>query len=131
MKRRKDNRGFVALISVIIISAALLIVAASTGLVSFYSRFNMLDAELKERSNAAADACADEAIVQLAQNTDPSGVTISLNSIDQCRIGMVSGGTQKVFEVQATSSKTAVTNLRVAVDGSDFSVVSWQEISDY
>jgi len=131
MKRKRQNRGFVALISAIIISAVLLIVAVSNGLVSFYSRFNMLDSELKERSNAAADACADTAIAQLAQAIDPSGMTRTLNSIDQCRIGIVSGTTQKMFKVQATSSDRAVTDLQIIVDANDFSVVSWQEIPNF
>lgn len=131
MKRTTNNRGFIALMSVIVMSAVLLMVALSTGLVSFYSRFNMLDSELKERSVSAADACADVALVQLAQNNDPSGMTLSLSLIDQCRIGTVSGTTQKTFRVQATSSAMAVTNLQVVADGNDFSIISWQEIPNY
>lgn len=125
-----NNRGFVALISTIIISAILLLVIASSGLVSFYSRYNTLDAELKERSNAAADACADEALVQLAQDPGYAGGVLSLNSLDQCRIGKITSvGANTQFEVQATSSQTAVTNLKIVFDPSDVSIVSWQEIA--
>ncbi|MBI3631232.1 MAG: hypothetical protein HY221_02745 [Candidatus Sungbacteria bacterium] len=131
MNHRSD-RGFVALISAIIISAVLLLVIAASGLIAFYSRFNILDFELKERSNAAADACVDEALLQIAQ--DPSyigGTSISLSPLDKCWIGTVTGSGQETFKVQATSSDTAVTNLQVTFDTSNFSVVSWQEIPTF
>lgn len=132
MNHRSD-RGFVALISAIIISAVLLLVIAASGLTTFYSRFNILDFELKERSNAVADACVDEALLQIAEGIDPSGAVLSLsqNPPDQCRIGTVTGSNQQTFKVQATSSDTAVTNLQVTFDTSNFSVVSWQEIPTF
>ena len=126
-----SQRGFVALVSVIIISAMLLLVVVSVGLVSFFSRFNMLDTELKERSVAAADACADKALVQLALGFDPSGTVLTINTLDQCRIGTVSGTTQKTFRIQATSSNTAVTNLQIVADGNDYTVISWQEVATF
>lgn len=128
--KRKHPRGFIALMSVIIISAVLLLVVTTLSFTGFYSRFNMLDAELKARSAAAADACADTAILKLAQNLDPGDLVLSLNSLDQCRVGSVSGATQKTFRIQATSSESAVTNLEVTLN-TDFSVASWQEISTF
>ncbi|MEK7133551.1 MAG: hypothetical protein AAB804_00605 [Patescibacteria group bacterium] len=131
--KKKQERGFIALISTIIMSAVLLLVIASSGLVSFYSRFNTLDSELKQRSDATADACADMALLQLAQDPSYQGGTFTINSLDQCRVGKVAavGGGNTQFSVQATSSNTAVTNLRVVVDPADLSVVSWQEIAAY
>ena len=82
----------------------------------------------QERSDATAVARADEALLQLAENGALTTMQYSLNSLDQCRIKSVGATT---FEVQATSSNTAVTNLKVAYDPSDFSVVSWQEIPNY
>ena len=126
------ERGFIALISAIIISAILLLVIAAMGTTSFFSRFNALDAELKERSSAAADACADRALAQLAFDPGYTGGVYSLNALDQCRVGKVStiGGTYH-FQVQATSSGTAVTDLQVVANSADLSVISWQEIPTY
>ncbi|MBM3261539.1 hypothetical protein FJY93_03915 [Candidatus Kaiserbacteria bacterium] len=131
MHTHTSQRGFVALISVIIIAAVLLLVVASSGLTSFYSRFNTLDAELKARSEGVADACVDYALVQLALGSDPSGSTLSLNAIDECRIGAMTGSSQITFRVQATSSDQAVTNLQIVVNGGDLSVVSWAEIATF
>lgn len=124
------DEGFVALMSAIIISAVLLVTVAAAGFAGFYGRSNGLDAELKARSAAAADACADVALLVLAQEDDPGGRILSLNSLDECRIGTVSGTAQKTFRVQATSSG-AVTNLEIVVDNSNLSVLSWREISTF
>ena len=125
--------GFIALMSVIILSMVLLLVVVGASLTSFNSRFNALDAELKSRSEAAADACANQVLLQLANDISYTGnEVLTLNTIDSCRIGAVSavGGSQKTFEVQATSS-TAVTNLSIVVLSSDLSTVSWQEVPTY
>jgi hypothetical protein len=130
----KQERGFIALISVIILSAILLLAITSSGLASLFSRFNLLDAELKERSEAAADACTDIGLLQLATNPSFLGGVYTLNTLDECRVGKVTsvgGGSQYQFFVQATSSKTAVTNLQVVADQGDFSIVSWREIATY
>ncbi len=113
--------------SAIIISTVLLIVAATGSLTGFFQRANILDAELKDRSAAAADACADHAFLLVANTTAYTGLTLlSINPLDSCRV-QVSGSSQKSIRIQATSS-TAVTNLQISYDPSTFSVTSWQEI---
>lgn len=119
-------RGFIALMSVIIISAVLLLVVTTSSFTGFYSRFNMLDAELKARSAAAADACADTQLLKAAQNNF-TPTTLTLNSIDVCQAVALASNTIKV---QATSSNSAVTNLLVTYN-SDYSIHTWQEISTF
>jgi hypothetical protein len=129
---KRSQRGFIALISAIIISAMLLLVIAAMGATTFYSRFNMLDTELKERSFATADACADRAFIELVLDPTYTGSALMLNSIDECRVGKVSwSGSTVQFSVQATSSDTAVTNLKIVANSGDFSIVSWEEIATY
>jgi hypothetical protein len=127
-------RGFIALMSVIILSMVLLLVVVDASLTSFNSRFNALDAELKGRSEAAADACANQALLQLANDLSYAGnEALTLNTVDSCRIGAVAtagAGSQKTFKIQATSS-SAVTNLFIVVLSSDLSTVSWQEMPTY
>jgi hypothetical protein len=130
--KKNSQHGFVALISAIIISSMLLLVIAAMGATTFYSRFNMLDAELKERSLATAEACADRAFIELVLDPTYTGSTLMLNSIDECRVGKVSwSGSSVQFSVQATSSDTAVTNLQIVVNSGDFSIVSWEELTTY
>jgi len=128
----QKERGFIALMSAVIISAVLLLVVASAGLISINSRSNILDSELKERSEASADACADEALYSLAQDPAYAGGIITLNSLDKCRIGKITNvGANIQFEVQATSSDSSVTNLQIVADSGDLSVISWQEIANF
>jgi len=122
------RRGFIALMSAIIISAILLIVATTGSLTGFFERSNILDSELKERSAAAADACADQAFLLIANDPTYTGLSLlTLNSLDSCRL-LVSGSSPKSIRIQATSSNAAVTNLQISYNPSTFSIISWQEI---
>ncbi len=121
-------KGFIALVSAIIISAILLVVVISGSLGSIYSRFDTLDAELKERSASAADACADQALLKVANDPAYTGtVLLTLNASDSCRAVTATVGSQKSVRVQATSS-TAVTSLQLVLKSSDATVLSWQEV---
>ena len=130
MKQKIKPKGFIALMSAILISNVLLIVAAAGSLKGFYTRADILDSEIKARSNAAADACADVALLSLVQ--DPNylgGDTHSLNKDDVCMVRSVTAsGTQKIIVIQATSTGKAVTNLRVVYATDSRSVVSWLEV---
>lgn len=116
--------------SAVVISAVLLLVVTASSFTGFYGRADMLDAELKARSSAAADACVDAALLALMRREDPAGRILSLNSLDECRIGAVNGTEEKSFTVQATSSG-AVTNLRIVVNGDDLSIRSWEEVATF
>ena len=122
--------GFIALTSVIIISAILLVVAVSGSLSGIFERFNALDAELKNRSLAAANACVEEARLLLAGDQSYAGTArYTLNSLDSCRV-TVSGSSPKLLMVEATSSD-AVTNLLVTVDINTLGITSWQEVGHF
>ena len=129
---KSRSRGFIALMSAIIIATILLLVATTGGLTGIFARGNALDAELKARSVGAADACVDLALLALANDPSYTGPdTYALNSLDTCTIGPVtSGAGQATFRVHATS-RAAVTNLEVVVDTTDLSGSSWLEISTF
>ncbi len=122
----KFNQGFIALMSVIIISTILLVLIVAGSLVGWYSRFNILDAESKERSSALADACVDQLLLEIS--FDPSyptsQKTVALGS-DTCTIAPQNGAGK--YPVQATFNG-AYTNLLVGVDPDGPSVTSWQEV---
>ena len=132
LQRKSKKEGFIALMSVIIISAILLLVAVTAGLTGFYSRSNILDAEFKERSVALADACVDQALLQIAINPSYGGdTTVTLSDKDQCYIGPVPPGSGiKTFKTQAIF-QNAYTNLEITIDTSDISIVSWKEIPNF
>jgi hypothetical protein len=62
------KQGFIALMSVIILSAVLLGMAATAGTAGFFARFSALDREYKKSALGFADSCANVALLNLAQN---------------------------------------------------------------
>ena len=124
-------RGFIALTSAVIIAALLLVVTTAGSMAGLYERGILLDRELKERSFAAAASCASKAMLYL-QRAGYLGGRYALNTLDECYIGDIHIlGTVTTFKVQATSSKSAVTNLLVSYIPATSEIVSWQEIPTY
>ncbi len=120
-----NQKGFIALISAIIISVILLLVITNLSLTSFYDRFNILDTELKAKSTNLAEACADTALLNLTQGVTTTGA-VAVGS-DTCTIQSIAGTTQKTILIQA-NYKNYYTNLQIVANTSNASVVSWQEL---
>ncbi|MDB5189481.1 MAG: putative hemagglutinin/hemolysin-related protein [Parcubacteria group bacterium] len=85
-------RGFIALISSIVISTILLSLAASLGQGTFFSRFDALNGEYKTISRGFAEACTNVALLRIADqysyavqddsdyDTERSGVVVPLGA---------------------------------------------------
>lgn len=129
------EHGYIALISVIIISVLLMTIAMAVSLTGFFSRFNILSEEYKERSLALAEACADTALLSLSLDPgyNPSNQTINIGS-DACvvvskQINNPSSGQTTILT--SGQFQQATTNLKVVVGSSDLSLISWQEIANF
>ena len=117
--------------SAIIISTILMLVAVNLSFIGFYSRFNVLDSETKERSSGLADACIDIALLGFAQNPSYSGDATTTIGADKCYIGPVSTpGSQKIFTTRGVFSNS-YTNLKIKVDGTTFVVLSAEEMPNF
>ena len=125
-----SNGGYVALISVIIISLLLMAISVAISFGGFFSRFSILDNEYKEISNGLAEACANTAILKVAQDwsyaTDtPETVAVGANS---CKILSVQDSAlQKVILAQACYQKS-YTILSIKVSN-PISIDSWEELA--
>ncbi len=112
-------RGFVALLSVIIISTVLLGLVATANTAAFLSRFAELDTEYKYTSSALAKACVNVALRNLAQNynyiTTNEEIFVGQDSCHIVEVRVVSTtATQKTVIVQTSASyKETFTNLLV------------------
>ncbi len=127
----KNNSGFIALTSTIIISAILMTIAISLSLSGFFNRFDLLISEFKARSATLAEACVHRATLYLGTNPTYTGdVNLSVGD-DSCTILPieVSGG-RDIIKVQA-SYENAYTFLKVTVDASTFSTISWEELPSF
>lgn len=65
-----EQRGFIALMSTIVISAIVLALMMSTGLASFYARFDALGSENKREAFALAESCVNVGLLALATSSD-------------------------------------------------------------
>jgi len=133
-----NQDGFVALISAIIISVMLLIIAVTIGMTGIFGRFNVLDSESKERSIGLAEACVDTAILKLSIDKDylliPADHSIPIIGSDTCNIVSIlpisiPRNFPITIQTQAIVNKS-YTNLVVVID-SDYAIVSWEEESSF
>ncbi len=128
-QKPKNNTGFIALVSAVIISVVLLLIATNLSITSFYSRSNILDSELKEKSLALAEACADTAILKLANNptyTSSTNESVNVNG-DNCIIQSVAGANPKIISIR-TDYRNYITKLEISIDPATMSVIYWKEI---
>lgn len=136
MKKHSTQSGFIALISILIISAVLL--ATTLGLAQFgiANRFFILNLEQKTDSKRLAEACVQ--IARIYAYNDPARVVAPA---DNKYIKLTNGGCvirslstdvsshEVTIETIATSSD-AITNLSVLVDTTNdaYSFKSWREV---
>ena len=115
----RKNRGYIALISTIVISLILLALTANMSTAGFYVRFNSLDSEYKRVSLGYAESCIHAALLKLAKNNTyapPSGgETVSVGS-EACTIIEVltdlSDPTKKTIKTKA-SFRGAFSNMEI------------------
>ena len=121
-------RGFIALMSAVVISVVLLLLATTGSLIGFNSRFNILESEYKERSSALAEACVDQALLQLAHDASWEGDATSTLGSEQCYVGPVSppAGGHITLKTRA-NFQNSYSHFEVVINAVDLSVVSWKE----
>lgn len=124
----KTSRGFIAIISVIILSVVLLAAAVSLAQYGVTTRYAMLDLERKGESETLASACVE--VARIAVMNDPlysmsfPGLSINVGtSTKTCRIETVSGGVVKV----SASSTGAVTNLKATINTTTGNITKLEE----
>jgi hypothetical protein len=127
-RKQKNKSGFIALVSAVIISIILLLIVSNLNLTGFYTRSNVLDYELQERSSALAEGCADMAILKFMQDSGYAGSELVDIGADNCQIESITNlGGNKIATVKA-DYKNYVTKLKIVLKSTDASVISWEEI---
>lgn len=128
--KKQSQKGFVLLMSSIVISVILVAVVFSLSFGGFFTRFNLLDSYNKEASLALAEACANIAVLKHIQNNSYLGnETLSVGT-DACQVlpfQIVSGET--VIKTTAVKGG-ATTNVQVNLSP-DLEVVRWREVASF
>ena len=128
--KNNSQAGYIAVTSVIIMSLLLITITAALSTANYFSRFNILESEYKERSNGLAEACVDQARYNIAQNIPYTG-DVTVTGVSKCTIvDVIMAGSNKIIKAQGMYQKS-YTNLQVEVKASDLSTVSWQEVPNF
>ena len=128
----KNTKGFAALITVIILSAVLLLIGSTLSLASYYSGLSSVSNESKEISHHLAMSCGDAVQYALSQDLDYGGnQTINIKQY-QCTIGPITiqgglGGGAYVVTTSATVESTT-TNLNFSYDPNNLTVIDFVEL---
>jgi len=127
----KNQKGYIILISVIVISIILMAVALALSGNVFSIRSNMLDAEFKKTSKGLAEACAETALLKLKQNNTYDGNENIAVGNQQCSIlAIETEGNQKIIKTTA-NFQNFVSNIKVIAVLPDASIASWQEVANF
>ena len=131
-KTTYGQSGFIALVSVILISFVLITFAVSISLSGYLGRFNQLDLEFKEQSVASASACVEKAIADVVAGNPTTGTINFGNGGYSCTIVSIASDVPTTGETTIKAQgvhKNAYTNLVVVVDSSTQAVLSWREFA--
>lgn len=99
-RKWKNQNGFAALISTVLISSLLMIAAAVSVRTIFWSRFALLDRENKKISQSLAQACVQASLLYLTKEEKiPEDGWIDVVGADKCRICRITNTTGEDWEI--------------------------------
>ncbi|MBM3206663.1 MAG: hypothetical protein FJZ43_03525 [Candidatus Staskawiczbacteria bacterium] len=128
----KKQNGYIALISTITLSFLIVSIVTTLGFSSFFSRFDILDSESKEKSYQLALSCINWAILESAYGNYYKNYELSIDS-DSCVIKDYQinypVSEQITLFTQSVVNKS-FTNLKAVVSLEDFSVILLKECAN-
>jgi len=124
LKNASERRdGFIVLLSVIILSAVLLLLAATLSTSGYFQRRGVLDSQFRESSYFLALSCIDQAAFKLSGDLDYAGnETISMGQYQCSILPLVTEGTNTLIHSTATVDQN--TSKLVATLNADLAIIS-------
>lgn len=110
MNRIYYNKGFIALVSAIVISLVLIGLSIAASSSQFVARFGLMDHELQAQSTLLAQSCGNVALLRIAQNytyAPASGGDVVSVGDDQCTIVSVVYSAEDTVNHQKNAYVTA------------------------
>ena len=138
MHTRPKPKGFIALMSALIMSSVMLLIATGGSLAGFYTRVTSLESEYKERSFFLADTCAQQTLLALAGNPSFAGsatTTVSGTVDGACYTGPVTKqgvAPNETYQFRTRSYyMNAYSSASVVARASDLSITTYTEVPMY
>ena len=120
---KKQNKGFIALFTAIILGAMLMALVVTLNRTGFVTAGEMLEAEFKDRSAALARGCIDTVRLRLTLDHTYAGNETVPVGTESCTIDPLQHiGGQIIVSTHGTI-QNAVTNLRAELDETDLTVL--------
>ena len=132
MNQKNCNNGYIALISVLVISAVGVAAAISLILLGLGSSRTSFTFEQSNQAKALANTCAEEALNRLRLDINYSGnETINLGQ-GACFINsIIINGSQRTIQVEGTVA-AVVRRLRILAQVQpSMQIISWQELAEF
>ncbi len=133
MNTSEHNRGFVALISIIMLSVVLLATTLSLAQFGLANRYFLLELENKNVSVKLAEACVHIARIQVYNNplhTVTTAVTLPVDGFECTIVSVDPDSDESTVQARGVMG-TAITNLEVVVDSNDGEFISWHEVQNF
>ncbi|MDO8663475.1 MAG: hypothetical protein Q7K28_01380 [Candidatus Wildermuthbacteria bacterium] len=126
-------RGYIALISILIINAIILLIAISAGVLSISESNLNLE---KNRSSGAlylASACAEEALQKIREFTSFQGSGNLALGEGTCTYAVTKLTGQNRIIAAGGTVQNAIQKIKITLDGvtPDINITSWQEVADF
>lgn len=131
----KYQQGFIALTSLLVISAVALAIAVSISVLGINEANSSLGFKKGQEALKIAEGCAEEALLRLrdSDSWDPNGSEISLPGLDgNCTVDVSGTGSDRTIDVTGTITgppqyikKIQVTAKRA---GNSINLITWQEV---
>lgn len=124
-----NTRGVTALLTVIVVSAAALLMAFGAAMLGLGDADMSFAAQKGFQTSALADGCVEESLRRLQINSDWSGGTLSLGD-GSCIIAVVSEDAIRIIQVKATVGNFHKSKLiKILLTNQVVEVLAWQEIN--
>ena len=127
------ERGYITLLSVLVVGAAGLAITTSLLLFGLGSSRTSFAVEQSAQARALVDACVEEALQQVRDSTPFTGTgTLSLGQ-GSCDYEVTSGGGQNRPIHASSTVGTIIRKVEVTIDAINPSIntTSWQDVTDF
>lgn len=131
MNRTKEEKGFIALISVLIIESVILVIVAGLSMRSISETGVSMSEHHSHRALALANLCAETALLKLESVLNYAGSESVIVGSDSCNIAAISGSgnMNRTVETSSTiSGHIRRAQVQVAVISPVMQITSWTEI---
>lgn len=131
IKKYKYSQGFMALTSMLIISAISLAIAISISLLGISEAKSTTSLKYGDEASAIAQSCVEEALLRLKLNINYSGGSLNVAS-GTCNISITGPISEKTIDVTAQLSAISTYTKRVQVvtrnSNDGLNILIWKEV---